>query len=278
MKEISCKVIAAAVAQAVIKANIELPAEVCHLLEQASGQENRPAAAEVYRLIEQNIAAAKEHSLPLCQDTGSLVCLAELGQELHITDGLLTDAINEGVREGYLRGCLRKSIVAHPLLRENTGDNTPAIVHIKLAEGEALHLKLLPKGGGAENMSALCMLPPAAGRQGVLDFVVQTVKKAGANACPPLIIGVGLGGNFEQCALLAKEALTREGEAAKAYDIGLEQELLGKINALGIGAQGFGGDITALQVRVESRPCHIASLPVAVNINCHVARHIELNF
>lgn len=279
MREIAYEKIRDAVADAVIKANIFLPESTCSLLRNARQNETSAIAQEVYGIIEENIAIAAEKHLPLCQDTGTLVCMIKLGQEAHISGGLLRDAVNEGIAAGYEKGYLRKSIVSHPLQRVNTNDNTPAVIHIELCEGDIFEMRLLPKGGGAENMSALKMLPPAAGREGIIDFVLQTVKNAGANPCPPIIVGVGIGGNFEQCAWAAKKALARldDEKAANSYDAELEQELLMKINQLGIGAQGFGGDITALQVNVETLPCHIASLPVAVNINCHVARHIHIS-
>ncbi|MBQ9992377.1 MAG: fumarate hydratase, partial [Firmicutes bacterium] len=207
MREIAYEKIRDAVADAVIKANIFLPESTCSLLRNARQNETSAIAQEVYGIIEENIAIAAEKHLPLCQDTGTLVCMIKLGQEAHISGGLLRDAVNEGIAAGYEKGYLRKSIVSHPLQRVNTNDNTPAVIHIELCEGDIFEMRLLPKGGGAENMSALKMLPPAAGREGIIDFVLQTVKNAGANPCPPIIVGVGIGGNFEQCAWAAKKAL-----------------------------------------------------------------------
>ena len=218
--------------------------------------------------------AAKEQ-MPICQDTGTAVVFLEIGQEVYIKGGYIYDAVNEGVRQGYYEGYLRKSIVKHPWIRENTGDNTPAIIHADIVPGDTLKIIVAPKGGGSENMSALTMLKPAAGLEGVKQFVIDTVKKAGPNACPPIIVGVAVGGNFEKAAILAKKALLRKlGQAHPDPMVAkVEQELLKKINDLGIGPQGFGGKITALAVHLEIFPCHIASLPVAVNINCHVSRH-----
>jgi fumarate hydratase subunit alpha len=211
----------------------------------------------------------------MCQDTGYAVFFVEVGQDVHIIDGTLDDAINEGVRIGYTEGFLRKSIVGHPLKRVNTGDNTPAVIHTKLVAGNELKITIAPKGGGSENMSAIRMLKPAEGVEGVKKFVLEAVKNAGPNPCPPIIVGVGIGGTFEKCALISKEALLRPiGSKHPDEEItNLEQELLEKVNAIGIGPQGFGGRTTALAVHIEIYAAHIASLPVAVNINCHAARH-----
>lgn len=220
-----------------------------------------------------NIAAAE--SLPMCQDTGVAVVFVEMGQDVHLINGDFTEAINEGVRRGYREGYLRKSMVGHPLERVNTGDNTPAVIHLKLVPGDQIKITVAPKGGGSENMSALKMLKPAEGVEGVKKFVLDTIRNAGPNPCPPLIIGVGIGGTMEKCALLAKEALLRPvGQPHPLPDIAkLEQELLVSINRLGIGPSGLGGITTALAVHIEIFGSHIASLPVAVNINCHAARH-----
>lgn len=223
----------------------------------------------------ENAGIASAESIPMCQDTGFAVVFAQLGQEVHIVNGDFNDAINEGVRKGYHEGYLRKSIVGNPLSRVNTGDNTPAVIHTKIVPGENINITVAPKGGGSENMSALKMLKPAEGVEGVKNFVLDTIKNAGPNPCPPLIIGVGIGGTMEKCALLAKEALLRTvGKPHPLEDITqLEQELLEKINKLGIGPAGLGGRTTALAVHIEIFGAHIASLPVAVNINCHAARH-----
>ena len=216
--------------------------------------------------------------LPLCQDTGLAVFFVALGSDVRIVGGELMDAVNRGVVEGYRDGYLRKSVVADPLRRANTGDNTPAIVHVRLVAGDGLRIRYAAKGGGSENMSRIAMLKPADGIEGVKDFVVNTVAEAGGNPCPPLVVGVGIGGDFEQCAIMAKEALFRPlGEASgDEFYAGVEAELLGRINALGIGPMGLGGSTTALAVHILAAPCHIASLPVAVNLNCHSSRHEEV--
>lgn len=223
----------------------------------------------------ENAKIANEENVPMCQDTGYAVFFVELGQEVHIVDGYLYDAINEGVRKGYQEGYLRKSIVGHPLLRQNTGDNTPAVIHTTVVPGDKISITIAPKGGGSENMSGIAMLKPAQGVEGVKNFVLEQVKKAGPNPCPPIVVGVGIGGTFEKSALLAKEALLRPiGQKNPLPDIAeLEDELLTKVNQLGIGPQGLGGRTTALAVHVEIYAAHIASLPVAVNINCHATRH-----
>jgi len=210
----------------------------------------------------------------MCQDTGTAVVFVELGQDVHIEGGLLPDAVDEGVRQGYTEGYLRKSMVADPLRRKNTGDNTPAVVHVDLVAGDRLRLALLPKGGGAENMSRAAMLTPADGERGLRAFVLETVERAGPNACPPVIVGVGIGGTFDTVGQLAKRALLRRvGERhPDPYYAALEEELLAAVNALGIGPMGYGGTVTALDVRIETAPCHIVSLPVAVNMQCHAAR------
>lgn len=225
-----------------------------------------------------NAEIACEEQAPMCQDTGYAVIFLELGQDVRIEGGDLYEAINEGVRKGYTEGYLRKSIVGHPLERKNTGDNTPAVIHTKIVPGDKLRIIVAPKGGGSENMSAIKMLRPADGVEGVKKFVIDTVKAAGPNPCPPIVVGVGIGGTFEKAAMLAKEALLRElGEKSKYPDIAkLEEELLSEINKLGIGPQGLGGKTTALGVHIEIYAAHIASLPVAVNLNCHAARHKEV--
>jgi fumarate hydratase subunit alpha len=225
-----------------------------------------------------NADIARSEDVPMCQDTGFAVVFVELGQDVHIEGGALEDAINEGVRRGYTEGYLRKSIVGHPLERVNTGDNTPAVIHLKLVPGNKMKITVAPKGGGSENMSGIKMLKPAEGVEGVKKFVLDTVKAAGPNPCPPIIVGVGIGGTFEKCALLAKEALLRPvGTPSHRPEIArLERELLDEINSTGIGPQGLGGRFTALAVHIEIYPVHIASLPVAVNINCHASRHKEI--
>ena len=275
MREITCSAIAEAVAQLCIRANTCLPQPVRGLLCEACASESYAPARETLELIRCNADIALDEGMAICQDTGMAVVYAEVGQEVHITGGLLEDAVNEGVARGYTDGYLRKSIVRDPIRRGNTGDNTPAVVHVKLVSGNQLKLTVSPKGFGSENMSRLCMLTPAQGLQGVKDFVLETVKLAGSNPCPPMMLGVGIGGTFERVAELAKEALVelREGPHPDPYYDALENELLEAVNATGIGPQGFGGKTTALSVRIKAYPTHIAGLPVAVNVGCHVTRH-----
>jgi len=274
MRIIEADEVRQAMAHLAVEANRFLPADVAEALQEAQSQATQSLARQVLDDILLNHRVARQDELPLCQDTGAAVVFVELGQELYIANGLLTEAIQRGVAEGYTEGYLRKSMV-HVFSRSNTGDNTPAIIHTELVGGDKLKITLAPKGGGAENMSRLAMLKPSAGISGAKEFVLETVRLAGSNACPPLVVGVGMGGNFEQAAYLAKKALLRplNSHAAEEAAAAMERELLADINALGIGPQGFGGPATALAVLVESMPCHFASLPVAVNLNCHVARH-----
>jgi len=246
-------------------------------LQKALKQEVSINGKEIIQQLLANAEIARAEKIPICQDTGFAVVFVELGQDVRIVGGDFYSAINEGVRKGYTEGYLRKSIVNHPLERENTGDNTPAVIHTKIVSGENIRLIVAPKGGGSENMSAVKMLKPSEGVHGLKKFVVEVVHAAGPNPCPPIVVGVGAGGTFEKAAQLAKEALLRNlGEESKYPGIAkLEKELLDEINRLGIGPQGFGGKITALAVHIEVYPTHIASLPVAVNINCHAARHKE---
>ena len=278
MRTIDCRQITETVSGLFQEACIRLPEDVLTAIRRAKEAEISPIAIDVLDNIIKNSEIASEEELPLCQDTGAAVVFLEIGQEVHITGGELVNAINEGVREGYERGLLRKSMVARPFSeRKNTSDNTPAIMHTEIVPGDKLKIQVMPKGGGAENMTRLAMLPPADGRKGIIDFVVNTVDEAGGNPCPPVIVGVGIGGTAEQALLIAKKALLRKvGEASPdAESAGLEEELLKKINRLGIGPMGYGGRTTALAVHVETFPAHIASLPVAVNIQCHSARHRE---
>jgi len=270
--------IAEVIANLCMEANYYLGRDVLEGLRAAREREVSPTGRDILEQLLQNADIARDEKMPICQDTGFAVVFVELGQDVRLVGGDLNEAINAGVRKGYETGYLRKSIVNHPFLRENTGDNTPAVIHIKIVPGDKIKLTLAPKGGGSENMSALKMLKPADGERGVKDFVVDVVRRAGSNACPPLVVGVGIGGNMEKVAQLSKEALLRElGQASKIPDIAvLEKELLEEINRLGIGPQGLGGRITALAVHIEIHPTHIASLPVAVNLNCHVARHKEI--
>ena len=274
MREISAAQIAETVARLCVEANQNLPEDVACALNGAAASEPFPPAKELLGLLTDNARIARETAMPICQDTGMAVVFARVGQEVHIT-GSFEDAVNEGVRRGYVEGLLRKSVVGDPLRRVNTGDNTPAILHTRLVPGDRLTLTVAPKGFGSENMSRLKMLTPAQGVQGVKDFVVETVRLAGANPCPPMVLGVGVGGDFEGVALLAKEALMvpLDQHNPDPYYAALEQELLALVNETGIGPQGLGGRTTALAVHIEVAAVHMASLPVAVNINCHVTRH-----
>ena len=278
LREINVSAVVDAVAQACMTANYELPEDVTKALEEGLAKEESPIGKDIFGQLIENAKIAREESVAICQDTGFTVVFVEIGQDVHMTGGSLTDAINEGVRRGYSEGFLRKSIVAHPLERVNTGDNTPAIIHTTIVPGDKLHIIIAPKGGGSENMSAVKMLKPSDGVEGVKKFVVDVVKSAGPNPCPPIIVGVGIGGTMEKAAIMAKHAVLREigKHSEKPYDAVLEEELLSLVNDTGIGPAGFGGRITALAVNVETYPAHIASLPVAVNIQCHAARHKEI--
>ena len=273
MKNIDAKVIEDTVARLCIEANLRLPPDVINAIESAEKAEPWDGAKRILSLLGDNVRIASEKTLPVCQDTGMACVFVELGQDVHI-DGDFEEAVNNGVRRGYGEGYLRKSVVCDPLRRINTGDNTPALLSVKLVPGESLRITVMPKGFGSENMSALKMLKPADGVEGVKRFVLETVEKAGANPCPPIIVGVGIGGSFDKAAYLAKHALLRPLDKPNRdeYYAALEKELLDKINALGIGPQGFGGKTTALAVLIESMPTHVAGLPVAVNISCHATR------
>lgn len=278
MKEIHAKDIITALEALCIEANCVLDQDVIGALKSSLNSEESPQGREVIEILLENAAIAAQERIPICQDTGMAVLFVELGQDLHIRGGSLTEALNEGIRRGYEKGCLRKSVVKDPFNRVNTGDNTPAVIHYDIVPGDKLTLTLAPKGFGSENMGALKMLKPSDGLEGVLDFVVETVDKAGANPCPPVIVGVGVGGTMEKAAILAKKALLRPVGLAnndKNY-AQVEKELLRRINNLGIGPQGFGGRTTALAVHLEVFPTHIAGLPAAVNLNCHVARHRQI--
>jgi len=278
MRDIKAKEISQTVSRLFQEANLFLPEDVTAALKQARETEESPVGREVLdRILENKDISAGEH-IPLCQDTGSAVVFLELGQEAHIVGGDLYEAVNEGVRQGYNEGYLRKSIVDQPYSsRVNTKDNTPAIIHTDIVSGDKLKIIVLPKGGGAENMARLGMMPPARGRQGIIDFVVSAVDEAGSNPCPPVIVGVGIGGTAETTILLAKKALLRKiGEPNQNPEYAeLEKEILERVNNLGIGPMGYGGRTTALAVNIEVLPCHIASMPVSVNLQCHSARHKE---
>ena len=273
MREIKAAAVADAVAALCIEANAHLPADVEAALAAARAAEPWPLARHTLGLLEKNLEMACACDLPICQDTGMAVVFAEVGQEVHI-DGGFEAAVNEGVRRGYGEGYLRKSIVGDPLRRVNTGDNTPAALHLRLVPGDKLKLTVAPKGFGSENMSRLAMLRPADGVEGVERFVLETVRLAGSNPCPPMVLGVGLGGSFDGVALLAKQALLRPLDQPNpdAYYADLEKKLLAGVNALGIGPQGFGGRTTALGLAIEAAPTHVAGLPVAVNVSCHATR------
>lgn len=274
MRTVQFETIAEAVADAAVDAARVLPDDVLAALRTARERETAPLAKEILDRLIDNARVAREEEMPLCQDCGLAVCFVRMGSEVHVAGGTVADAINEGVRRGYGRGYLRKSVLNDPLKRVNTGDNTPAVIHFDIVGGDELTIDYMAKGGGCENMSRTAMLTPAEGRDGVVDFVVNTVREAGGNPCPPIIVGVGIGGTLEKAALLAKRTLFRRlGEPNADGDLAaLEAEMLARVNALGIGPQGLGGDTTALGVHVDAFPCHIASLPVAVNIECHSHR------
>ena len=273
MREIKAEDIAKTVERLCVQANRELPADVVRAINAASHTEPWKGAAETLCLLEKNMEIAREKQLPVCQDTGMACVFAEIGQDAHIS-GSFEDAVNEGVRRGYESGYLRKSVVGDPLRRVNTGDNTPASITVHLVPGDRIRLTVAPKGFGSENMSRLKMLKPSDGEKGVKDFIVETVRLAGPNPCPPVILGVGIGGTFDKAAYLAKKALLRPLDQPNPdpYYAAMERELLETINGLGIGPQGFGGRTTALGVSVETMPTHVAGLPVAVNMSCHATR------
>ena len=276
MKTIEYQRIVDTVAKLCMKANMHLNNDVLTAFQASYDNEESEVGKEVLEKLIENAKIASQEEVAMCQDTGVAVCFVEVGQDLVIADGELEKAIAEGVRKGYQEGYLRKSM-CHPFTRKNTGDNTPPVIHTRVVPGDNLKITVAPKGGGSENMSALKMLTPAQGKKGIIDFVVKTVEEAGPNPCPPIVVGVGIGGNFERCAFLAKKSLLRplDEENSDPELREMEKEILERINNLGIGPQGFGGRTTALAVHIEMEPCHIASLPVAVNINCHAARHAE---
>lgn len=277
MREINVQEITNAVAELCIQANKILPENLEKKIHACATEEKSPVAKAVFDDLIANIQAAKEEDLPICQDTGMTVVFIELGQDVHITGGTLRSAVNAGVAKGYTEGYLRRSVVGDPLERVNTNDNTPAVLHLELVEGEQIKITVCPKGFGSENMSQLKMMTPAVSKEDIVNYVADCIAKAGSNPCPPMVIGVGIGGNFEECALLAKKALCRDASLRnpKPLYAELEQKMLEKINKLGIGAQGFGGTVTALYVNIEEGATHIAGLPVAVNVGCHVTRHAE---
>lgn len=278
MREINVEEITRTIERLCIESNYYLPQDVKKALEDALDKEESPLAKEILQDILKNQDIARTNDVPICQDTGLAVIFLELGQDVRLVGGDLNEAIDEGVRRGYKNGYLRKSAVDDPfIIRKNTGDNTPAIIHTKIVPGDKIKLILAPKGGGSENMSVLAMLKPSDGIKGIKKFVLDTVDKAGSNPCPPIIVGIGIGGTIEKTTLIAKQSLLRKvGEHNSNPEVAkLEEELLEEINRLGIGPQGFGGRTTALAVNIETFPAHIASMPVAINIQCHVARHQE---
>ncbi|PHV70834.1 fumarate hydratase [Sporanaerobium hydrogeniformans] len=275
MKTIQIETIISSVKELCIRANYDLPEDVYVKLKEGIVKEESPVGQDILRDICYNADIAKEEQVPICQDTGTTVVFVKLGQEVHIEGGLLSEAINEGVRQGYKEGYLRKSIVENPLYRVNTKDNTPAVIHYEIVAGDKLEILIAPKGGGSENMSRVYMLTPSQGIEGVKRAVLEAVRLAGPNACLPVVVGIGLGGNFEKSTYLAKKALTRDIGSVNPDErmARLEGELLEAINKLGIGPQGLGGSVTALAVHIEDYPCHIASMPLAINMGCHVNRH-----
>ena len=276
MRTINVEEITKNVKEMCIEANHFLSKDMDCAMKNAASTEKSPLGKQILNQLQDNLQIAAEDMIPICQDTGMAVIFIEVGQEVHFEGGMLEDAINEGIRQGYVEGYLRKSVVKDPIIRENTKDNTPGIIHYKIVEGDQVKIKVAPKGFGSENMSRVFMLKPADGIEGVKDAVLTAVRDAGPNACPPMVVGVGIGGTFEKCALMAKEALTREvgSQSEIPYVKDLEEELLEKINKLGIGPGGLGGSTTALAVNINTYPTHIAGLPVGINICCHVNRHV----
>ncbi|WP_294338971.1 fumarate hydratase [uncultured Clostridium sp.] len=275
MRRINVETITQNIKEMCIEANHFLSPDMKKVFDEAAASEESPLGRQILGQLEENLCIAGEEMIPICQDTGMAVVFIKVGQDVHLIGGSLTDAINEGVRQGYVDGYLRKSVVKDPIYRENTKDNTPAIIHYEIIEGEQVEITVAPKGFGSENMSRVFMLKPADGIEGVKDAILTAVRDAGPNACPPMVVGVGIGGTFEKCAEMAKHALTRnlEEESPVEYVRDLEKEMLEKINNLGIGPGGLGGRTTALAVNIETYPTHIAGLPVGINICCHVNRH-----
>ena len=275
MRIINSQLITDEVKKLCMEANYYLPCDIREALKNAEQTEKSGTGKDILKKITENYQIAEKKRVPICQDTGMAVFFIEIGKDVHIAGLNLTEAVNLGVKNGYGEGYLRKSIVSDPLFRENTQDNTPAVIHYEFTDGEKVKITIAPKGFGSENMSAVKMFSPSAGADGIKEFVVETVNNAGSNPCPPIVVGIGIGGNFESCAMLAKKALTRSimTDNPNPYYAELEKELLDRINKLGIGPQGFGGTTTALGVNIETAPTHIAGMPCAVNISCHVTRH-----
>lgn len=275
IREVNATAITDAVEELCIRANTQLPPDVKQALDNAHAAEPWPLARQTLELLQQNLCVAAEKDLPICQDTGMACVFLEIGQDVHFVGGDLTEAVNEGVRRGYDKGYLRKSVVKDPVRRGNTGDNTPAMLYTEIVPGDKVKITVGPKGFGSENMSQIRMFKPSAGLQGIKDFILEVVETAGPNPCPPMVVGVGIGGTFDKAALLAKKALMRplDSENPDPFYADLEKEMLEKVNQLGIGPQGFGGKTTAIGLNIETMPTHIAGMPCAVNINCHVTRH-----
>ncbi len=278
MREINVSLIADAVRDLCIQANLELPKDLEQTIRASAGEETSALGKSILCDLCANMDAARELHIPVCQDTGMAVVFAEIGQEVHFAGGAFEEAVNEGVRRGYLEGLLRCSVVKDPIRRGNTNDNTPAVLHTRLVPGDSVSLTVAPKGFGSENMSRMRMFTPAAGREDIVAFVAETARIAAGNPCPPMVLGVGIGGDFEYCALLAKKALCRPVSEPNADEFyrALEEDMLEAVNATGVGPQGFGGKVTALSVHIEQYPTHIAGLPVAVNVGCHVTRHKKI--
>ena len=275
MREISCNAIISSIKEMCIQATHYLSDDMKSALYKGVEKEESPLGRQILEQLCENLKIAGEDMIPICQDTGMAVVFVEIGQEVHIVDGGLEDAINEGVRQGYIEGYLRKSVVKDPVRRGNTGDNTPAMIYTEIVPGEQIKITVGPKGFGSENMSAIRMFKPSARLQGIKDFILETVETAGPNPCPPMVVGVGIGGTFDKAALLAKKALMRpiDSENPDPFYADLEKEMLEKVNKLGIGPQGFGGKTTAIGLNIETMATHIAGMPCAININCHVTRH-----
>ena len=276
MREIDAQLLTKNIKEMCIEANHYLSDDMKKVFDNARNNEKSPLGKQILEQLDENLKIAREDMIPICQDTGMAVLFVKIGQDVHITGANIEDAINEGVRQGYVEGYLRKSVVNDPIIRKNTKDNTPAVIHYEIVPGENITITVAPKGFGSENMSRVFMLKPADGIEGVKNAVLTAVRDAGPNACPPMVVGVGIGGTFEKCAYLAKKALAREADSSSdiEYVSKLENELLDKINKMGIGPGGLGGTQTALAVNVETYPTHIAGLPVAINICCHVNRHV----
>ncbi|MCR4779404.1 MAG: fumarate hydratase [Lachnospiraceae bacterium] len=276
MREISTEIITENIKEMCIEANYELSCDMKNRIKEYTAKEESELGKKILSQLDENMKIAKEDLIPICQDTGMAVVFIKVGQDVHFTGEYVDNAINEGIRRGYIEGYLRKSVVGDPLIRKNTGDNTPGIIHYEIVPGDKVEITVAPKGFGSENMSKVCMLKPADGIEGVKKAVIEAVKEAGPNACPPVVVGVGIGGDFEKSAILAKKALTRNVEKRSdiKYIADLEEELLESINKLGIGPGGLGGKTTALAVNIETYATHIAGLPLAINMCCHVNRHV----